>query len=209
MFRSMLDWEWYGDVTTKIVFIHLLLTANYKDRNWQGIVVKRGQKITSIKKLADELNISERNVRTAINHLKSTGEVTSTSTSKFTVISIKNYDLYQASDKQSDKQVTNERQTNDKQVTTNKKDNNENNCNKEINNNCCNADFENQIIFFGEHNLVKLSNFEQEKLLKKIDYSEFYKYIDKLDYFIFTKNAKVNNHYETILKWLKEDEIIE
>lgn len=205
----MLDWEWYSDTNTKVVFIHLLLSANYKDRNWQGIVVKRGQKITSIKKLADELNISERNVRTAIKHLKATGEVTSTSTSKFTVISIKNYDLYQASDKQSDKQVTNKRQTSDKQVTTNKKEKKEKKDKNVKNNNCCNVDFENQIVSFGGHNLVKLSNIEQENLLQIIDYSDFYKYIEKLDYFIYTKNAKVNNHYETILKWLKEDEIIE
>lgn len=35
--------------------------------------------------------------------------------SKFTVFTIKNYGLYQASDKQNDKQMTSKRQTNDTQ----------------------------------------------------------------------------------------------
>ena len=34
--RSLLEWEWYQDTNTKTVFIHLLLTANYKDKNWKG-----------------------------------------------------------------------------------------------------------------------------------------------------------------------------
>ena len=55
-----------------------------------------------------------RNVRTAVEHLKKTGEVTVTSYQKFSVISIKNYDLYQAGDKQ----PTSNRQAADKQPTT-------------------------------------------------------------------------------------------
>lgn len=48
------------------------------------------------------LNIQE--VRSALGKLKRTGEVASTSTSKYTVISIKNYDLYQAEGKQTGRQ---------------------------------------------------------------------------------------------------------
>ena len=46
IYRSMLKWEWYEDVNTKAVFLHLLLTANFKDTKWQGITIKRGEVIT-------------------------------------------------------------------------------------------------------------------------------------------------------------------
>jgi len=47
-----------------------------------------------------------------------TGEVTSMTYHKYHVITIVKYDDYQGNDKQNDKQVTNERQTDDKRMTT-------------------------------------------------------------------------------------------
>ena len=37
LYRSILDWEWYHDMTTKSVFLHLLLTANYEPQKWRGM----------------------------------------------------------------------------------------------------------------------------------------------------------------------------
>lgn len=116
--RKILDWEWYGDINTCRLFVHLLLKANWKGGRFQGIEVPRGSLISSIKRLSEETGLSERQVRTALNHLKSTGEVTSKGHSKYSVITIKNYDLYQTNDKQNDNQVTGKRQASDKQVTT-------------------------------------------------------------------------------------------
>ena len=56
--RQLLDWEWYNDVNTTRVFLHLLLVANHKDNNWRGIEIKRGQRLTSISGLASETNLS-------------------------------------------------------------------------------------------------------------------------------------------------------
>ena len=120
LYRSLIDWEWYSDINTRSVFIHLLLTANFEDKNWRGITIKRGQVVTSYRKLAEEIGISERSVRTSINRLKSTHEVTQSSTSKFTVLTVNNYDKYQSSDTVSDTQVTSKRHTSDTQVTTTK-----------------------------------------------------------------------------------------
>jgi len=49
--RKLLDWEWYDDVNTTRVFLHLLMVANHKDNNWRGITIKRGQKLTSLSSL--------------------------------------------------------------------------------------------------------------------------------------------------------------
>ena len=118
VFRKMLQWEWYTDSKTKALFLHCLLKANWKDTKWKGMVIKRGQFVTSLSSLSKETGLSIREVRTALTHLKTTNEVTECVTSKFRIITVLFYDEYQSSDKQKDKQTTNKRQTNDKQATT-------------------------------------------------------------------------------------------
>ena len=56
--RKILEWEWYTDSNTKIVFLHCLLKANWKDKNWKGETIKRGQFVTSLEKIAQETNLS-------------------------------------------------------------------------------------------------------------------------------------------------------
>ena len=95
--RKLLSWQWYEDINTKVVFLHCLLKANYKDGKYKGMDIPRGSFVSSYQDLADELKLSVRNVRTALKHLKTTGEVTSTGFTKFTVFTVNNYNLYQPS----------------------------------------------------------------------------------------------------------------
>ena len=96
----------------------MLLKANWKDGFFLGIEIKRGSFVSSLAKLSEETNLSVREIRTAIKHLESTGEVTSKKYNKFSVFTVNNYCSYQSIDRQSDKQVTSNRQASDKQVTT-------------------------------------------------------------------------------------------
>lgn len=73
--RKILDWEWYSDVNTKSVFLHLLLTANTTDRDYRGCVIKRGEVLVSISQLSNDLGISCKAVRTALEHLERTKEI--------------------------------------------------------------------------------------------------------------------------------------
>lgn len=123
----MTEWEWYDDHTTFKVFLHLLLVANHKSKKWRGHVVNPGEKITSYGKLAEQTSLTVRQVRTALKKLKLTGEVTTKTNNKFTLVKINNWENYQHSDKQDDNQMTGKRQSNDRQATTNKNDNNEKN----------------------------------------------------------------------------------
>ena len=93
--RKLLDWGWYRDEHTKSLFLHCLLKANWKDGEFRGIVIKRGQFVTSIPKLQVELELTSNEVRTAIKHLKSTGEITVRSYSKFSVFTVVKYNSYQ------------------------------------------------------------------------------------------------------------------
>lgn len=134
--RKILDWEWYGDINTKCLFIHLLLTVNHEDKKWHGIEIKRGQRIASYATLASELCLSLRSIRTALKHLKSTGEVASESTNRYTLITVENYDLYQSKKKRATNKTASNKaskgQARDKQGATNNNDNNNNNDNKDI-----------------------------------------------------------------------------
>lgn len=121
--RGLLEWEWYSDINTSRMFIHMLLKANWKDGNFKGVIVPRGSFISSIGKLIDETGLTEREVRTAITHLKKTGEVTSRTTNRYTVFTVVKYDMYQTTDKQSDKQTSDKRQANDNLTTCKRQSN--------------------------------------------------------------------------------------
>lgn len=93
--RKLLDWGWYRDEHTKSLFLHCLLKANWKDGEFRGITIRRGQFATSIPKLQVELELTSNEVRTAIKHLKSTGEITVRTYSKFSVFTVVKYNSYQ------------------------------------------------------------------------------------------------------------------
>ena len=108
--RQFLDWEWYADLPTKALFLHLLLKANHKPKQWQGQIINEGELITSIGSLSEQTGLSIRETRTALHKLESTGEITRKATNKYTLIKVQNYGIYQAFD-------ISERQTKDKQKT--------------------------------------------------------------------------------------------
>ena len=109
--RKILNWQWYSDPCTRDVFIHCLLKANWKSVKWHGYQYHRGQFITSLPSLSSELGLSVRSVRTALDHLKSTGELTDWHDSKIRMITVVNYERYQSSDSLNGRRPTGNRQT--------------------------------------------------------------------------------------------------
>lgn len=118
LYTKMLNWEWYSDKNTKILFIHCLLKANYKDKEWQGILIKRGSFVTGRKKLAEETGLTEQQVRTSLKRLKATNEITIKTTKKYSIISIVNYEMYQQNSQDNNQQLTNNQPTTNQQLTT-------------------------------------------------------------------------------------------
>ena len=93
--RKITEWEWYSDANTFRVFMHLLLTANYEDKRWRNIDVKRGQIITGRMELAQTLRLSERQIRTALDKLKMSGVITIKTTNQYSLITVENYSCFQ------------------------------------------------------------------------------------------------------------------
>ena len=113
--RKITEWEWYKNLNTKVVFFHCLLKANWKEGKFEGKIIKRGSFVTSIKKLSLELCLTEDEVRTAIKHLISTGEITKQTTNKYSVITVSIYELYQ----DIPEQIPSNSQTDAKQIPNN------------------------------------------------------------------------------------------
>lgn len=102
--RKMKNWGWYKDPNTFRVFVHLLLSASYKEEDYRGHHIMPGQVVCGRKQLAKELGMSEKAIRTALNHLKSTNEVTIKTTNKFSIITIEKWGKYQVEDSQKGQQ---------------------------------------------------------------------------------------------------------
>ena len=122
LFHKILSWGWYGDTNTFRVFMHILLKANYKDTEYKGYKLKPGDCVFGRKAWAEELGLSERQVRTAIEHLKSTNEIATKTTNRFTIVSVVKWEFWQIEEgyvtNESTNKKSNKRPTSDQQATT-------------------------------------------------------------------------------------------
>ena len=195
--RKILKWRWYQDANTFRVFVHLLLTANITDHDFKTIKIKRGQLVTSRKSLSDQLGISQQSVRTAINHLISTNEITSSTTSKYTIITINNYNDYQKVTKllTNNQPATNQQLTNNQPQYKNvKNEKNEKNGKKREGTLSPHGRFENVLLTENEINELK-EKYPDECSEK----------IERLSRYLETTGKRYNNHFATLVQWLSED----
>ena len=149
--RSLMDhWLWTEKPFDKArAWIDLTMTVNHKDAKimFDGapLEVKRGETITSIRKLSTRWGWSTTKTNKFLNVLESENMIAQKKDTKKTVLKVLNYDIYQSSDEQEkDTEVTQKRHRSNTEVTqknTNKNDkknkndeNVENDKNKETHN---------------------------------------------------------------------------
>lgn len=196
LYRKIIDWEWYTDIPTKTLFIHILLKASATGRKYRGEDIPVGSFTTSIGILSEETGLSAMQIRTALNKLKSTGEIEVKTTNKFTQVFVIKWRDYQSFIEDDNKQVTNEQQTNNKQITTIKES-------KEC------KEYKKEKIYkkeksekhkHGEYQNVLLTDEEYDKLHK--DYPNASELIRYLDEYIEMKGYKAKSHNLAIRKWV-------
>ncbi len=138
VYRKFMEWEWYTDVNVTKLFLHCLLRANWKSGNWKGIHYNAGEFITSLPSLSEETGLTIQQVRTALDKLISTGELTSKTTDSLTgkklsknrIIVVSNWDNYQTDNRQSNRQsnrIPNRQATGQQQDSNSRYKNNKNN----------------------------------------------------------------------------------
>lgn len=180
--RQILDWEWYSDNNAFRVFMHLLLKANHKEKRYKGIELNVGSMVTSRDILSLETGLSVQQIRTALDKLKSTNEITIQSNSKGTIIQVVNYEKYQVATNES----TNEQPTNNQQITTNKNEKKERSIFKA-------PSFDDVTIFCNENNL-------------ELNVSDFINYYDSNGWMV-GKN-KMKDWKATVRRWSKPKQMI-
>ena len=122
-------------------WIDLLLLANHEDKkmlfNGNVVEVKRGEKLTSLRKLSERWGWSITKVKKFLNLLSDEKMISYKSDSKKTVYNIVNYEVYQDSENiKSNTEITlkeNKNKTKKNQKEINNNDNNDNNDNKNNN----------------------------------------------------------------------------
>jgi len=114
--RKITDWEWYNDINTFRLFMHLILKANHKARNYRGVNIELGCLMTGRDLLSKETGLSIQQIRTCLERLKSTNEITIKTTKQGTIIQVLNYKKYQVSTNE----ITTEQPQSNQQVTINK-----------------------------------------------------------------------------------------
>ena len=194
--RKILKWRWYQDSNTFRVFVHLLLTANVTDRDFEQVTVKRGQLVTSVAHLSRDLKISVKSVRTALEHLKSTNEVAIRTTSKYSVITINNYNEYQkvANTRANEGQATGKRGANEGQQYKNDKE-----CKRMIKN-----EREDTLAPLGRFKNVILTQNELDELKGKFP-NDYEAKIERLSRYLESTGKHYGNHFATLLEWLEKD----
>jgi hypothetical protein len=173
LYRNFKYWHWYKNTNTKTLFIHMLMECNYVDYRFEKLIIKRGQLIVGREKLAEETGLSEQMVRTALNNLISTNDIITKPFTKFTLVTIVNYDKYQSTnlnEQTSNQQVTNEQPTNNQQVTNEqpqlKKEKKDNKEKKEINITTTTAKLESNLILI--NSISKELNISNEIVITQI-----------------------------------------
>lgn len=96
LFRNIQKWEFYKDISTKTLYIHLLLNATFDDYELTKykITIPRGHYFTSVRNLSEETGLTVQQVRTSLSKLEKK-EITITRVKNHTLIRINNWDIYQ------------------------------------------------------------------------------------------------------------------
>lgn len=93
--RKIQEWGWFGEPEMLALWVHLLLKANWAEKEWRGEVVPRGTFVTSTAQLAAECGLTKGQVNYAIGKLRAGGEIEVESNNRFTKIRIVKYEQYQ------------------------------------------------------------------------------------------------------------------
>ena len=93
--RKFTQWRWYKDTNTVKLYIHLLLSANIRDVEFRKKVIKRGELITTFKRLSIDNGMSVMSVRTCLERLEETGEIRCIPSSTGTLVILLDFNNFQ------------------------------------------------------------------------------------------------------------------
>ncbi len=125
LWRKSLEKGWLANHELWVFWTWCLLRAAHQERDViignQTVHLKPGEFVFGLASASQQLNLSIQQIRTILKFLKREENLTIKSTNKFSVISIVNWEIYQADNGTTNKQ-TNKRLTSKQQATNNKQE---------------------------------------------------------------------------------------
>ena len=109
--KSLKEWEWYDDHNATRLLVHLLLSVNYEDKQWKGQTIKAGTYVTSWENLSNEIGLTVKQTRVAMDKLERSKEVARYTTNKWQAISLIKWDKLQVECSKEGKQIGRQRAT--------------------------------------------------------------------------------------------------
>lgn len=212
---KLLEWQWYDDTNMVRLWLHCLLKANYKDKKWHGKIIPRGSFVTSYNELSEETGLSVQTVRTCIDKLKESECLTYKPTSKFSIVTISNYDTYQvvedgeqqakqqSANKQNNSLATSSQQaTNTLFILEEDKNSRIIEDNNNTHNNACACTREEFFEVYGRFKNVLLKAQEYRTLSEEFGEEPLKSSIENLSCKLIDGNTQSENHYATLTLWL-------
>ena len=192
LYKKMSSWQWYKDSNTKSLFIDLLLDSNFEDSKCGFLVIKRGQCLTSLKRMQERTGLSIHQIRTSLDKLEKSGEIGKQTTNRNSIITINKYNDYQ----ECGKQVANKWQTDG-----NIKEYKEEKEYKEINNKeSISKDIPKKV--FKKPTIEEITNYCNERN-NGVNPNKFYDFYESKDWYV-GKN-KMKDWKAAVRTWEKED----
>ncbi len=208
--RKLLQWGWYQDHAVKEVWLHLLLTASFRECKYRGKTILPGQCVVGTEQMAKDLGFTRQQVRTAIKKLNSTNEITIETTNKFSIVTLVNWAEYQLKENPLTNKITNtltnNQPTNNQQITNNqphrKNVKNVKNVKKSVCTHAHDNNSQSEKSSFAE--FVTMTNAEYEALIEKFGETDAKRMIELLDNYKGSHGVEYSSDYRTILSWVKD-----
>jgi hypothetical protein len=115
--KKIINWEWFSDPKSVALWIYILANTNYTESEYRGHIIKRGQAAIGRKRASVVTGLSQQEIRTRLKRFETNKQITTKSTTNFSIITVLNYDDYQDFSRKKEPQKYFE--TN-KQITTSK-----------------------------------------------------------------------------------------
>ena len=175
-------------------WIDLLLLANHRDKetifDGKPLTVGRGQRITSIRKLADRWNWSRDRVSRYLNLLEKLGMIERESDNRKTLLTIVNYEVFQGTADSNEDTHKDTHKATDMTLIRHKQERKNDKNEKNIK------------ISFGEYHNVKLTQDEYDRIGNDYGPDKREQAIKYLDEYIEEKGYKSKSHNLAMRRWV-------
>lgn len=205
--KECVVWDYDEPYTRRDAWIDLLLMANHRDKDTifdgKKITIKRGQYLTSVRKLAEEWQWGKDKTLKYLRLLEDCEMIVRDADSRRTLITIVNYDIYQNEDVE---QRTVDRQSADSEQTVSRQSsattNNVNNDNNDNNKKHIKAKPVRHK--YGQYKNVLLSDEDMEKLKTEFP-NDYLSRIERVSEYCRSKGKSYSDYLATIRSWARKE----